>query len=323
MGELETGFYTKPAWQAVGTDVQEVETAEEAIVKSGLDWEVEKANLYHDVNGVLVPIDGKYALRRKTDNRILGYAGEEYVPIQNKQAFQFFDGVVAQKQGAYQSAGSLRGGKFIWIAAKVDATVSIKGDEVEKFLVLMNAHDFSSALKIFFTPTRVQCYNVLKAIASKAHDETFYTRHYGTVQAKLETVKDIITATSKYYEHFGTQALALAEKKITAKVFEKMLVYAFKIEDDIENIKVNFDDYSTRRKAQFALITEIFDGKGKGLADVNIKHTRWAAFNAVVEYIDYYRITNEKNSADNRLENVWGRGGMQAKNRAWEYLLRA
>jgi len=67
-------------------------------------------------------------------------------------------------------------------------------------------------------------------------------------------------------------------------------------------------------------IEDLFNGSGKGLSLPSIKGTRWAAYNAVVEYIDYGKQFRGKDPADNRLEYSWIKG-TAVKDRAFKHLL--
>lgn len=90
-------------------------TAEEAIQAAGLDWEVEPVNIFHNWKGGRVKIDNKAAMRRSTDGQVLSVLTGQYKPVQNRDAFKFFDSVVGTGEAKYHTAGSLRGGKKVWI----------------------------------------------------------------------------------------------------------------------------------------------------------------------------------------------------------------
>jgi hypothetical protein len=70
-------------------------------------------------------------------------------------------------------------------------------------------------------------------------------------------------------------------------------------------------------------VESLYAGAGRGLNEVQIKGTAWAAYNAVVEYVDYYRNSKGKDTAtraDNRLNSSWFGSGAIIKERAWNYL---
>ena len=335
--EVENMFYYgETPWHGQGKPVDQALTAEEAIVTSGLDWTVTTLPMYLNLPGVgITKIDGRNAIVRETDNKVLSNAllGDNYTPIQNREAFNFFDEVVADKKAKYHTAGSLFGGRWVWILAKLNDTISIKGDAVDKYLLLMNGHDGSLAFKMFFTPIRVVCYNTLTAADAEARammrkgnfNGMFYARHSKSVMNHLHDARDILGISVKYYEEFEEQAKELAKFQLPAAELPKLLVAAFNTTGAIKPEEVttlaNYD-FSTRRQNQMATITRLFEGEGKGLNDPAIKGTKWAGYNAVVEYCDFARKYGGSDPNENRLKNTLFAGGAAIKQRAWNYLLK-
>lgn len=324
--EFESGFFYKdPAWHKMGKTVQNVLTAEEAIVEAGLDWEVTPVPVYHKVNGMFYKIKDRQAMERSTDHKVLSIMGMDYQPLQNRKGFQFFDDVVATKEAKYHTAGSLMGGKVIWILAKVNGGnghLNIKGDVVDKYLLLTNSHDGSTRLKMFFTPIRVVCWNTLSmAVSSAVGDQTFAVRHVGDIQARIEKAREVLGITIKWFSDFEEKARILAQYQLPPARMPLLLAAAFKTQGaEDANMMVDMSSYSTRRQNQFEEVTNLFEGAGKGLNDKNIKGTKWAAYNAIAEYADYYRKATGPSSDDNRLRSVWMGEGMAMKKRAWNYL---
>jgi len=339
--EVETMFYyNEVPWHGQGTKVDHVLTAAEAITAAGLDWDVATVPIYvNNVAGIkgYKKIDGKKAIARMSDGKVLGVLGDGYTPVQNRDAFNFFDDVVATKEAKYHTAGSLQGGARVWLLAKLNGSgpISIKGDAVDKYLLLMNGHDGKLALKMFFTPVRVVCMNTLMAAESGAARGTmFYSRHTEGIGGRIEHAREILGITLKFYERFTEQATQLASLQLPAAQFPKLLTAAFavpvkllpgagqtagaKLASDV----INFDDLSKRREEQFATVQRLFEGEGKGLDVKGIKGTKWAAYNAVVEYVDYMKKYGGANPDDLRLKNTWFSRGARIKQRAWDYLIK-
>ena len=322
--DKDTRFnYTETAWKGLGTKVEDVLTAKEAIKAAGLDWGVETVNIFHNYKGDRLKIENRVATRRDSDGQVLGIVTPKYSPVQNMEAFNFFDSVVGTGKVHYDTAGSIRNGRRVWIMAKLDGTLSIKGDGVDKYLLLMNSHDGSIALKMVFTPIRIACTNMLAAAFAKSDIASrFYAKHLGNITSKIDTAKEILGMTNNFYTEFAEQATQLATLQLPAPEFPKLLAAAFGTTGSVrpEDV-VNLDEIGgTRTITQMERVQALFEGEGKGLSEPSIKGTRWAAYNAIVEYLDYGREYRGKASADNRLEDMWLGTPQRIKNRAWSYL---
>lgn len=337
--EVETMFYYGDTpWHKQGKPVDHALTAEEAIAAAELDWNVLTVPVYVNSIGPKKGwnrIPERHAVARESDGKVFAVLGHKYTPIQNREAFTFFDSVVASKDAHYHTAGSLLGGRWVWLLAKLNGsngTISVKGDAVDKYLLLMNGHDGSLAFKMFFTPIRVVCYNTLTAADSEARaamrgghtDGMFYARHSETVMDRMEKARDVLGISLKFYDTFLEQANILANLQLPAGEMPKLLAAAFGTTGSIrpEDIVIP-EDLSKRREAQYATVTRLFDGEGKGLNEPGIKHTKWAAYNAVVEYIDYGKKYGGATPDDVRLKNTLFSKGGRIKSRAWDYLIRS
>src|SRR5262245_46106083 len=129
-------------WHRLGTTLEENDLYDwpSASRKAGLDWEVELVPLV--TGDTQAPVDHR-AVRRQTDGRILGVVGPRYAPLQNRDAFAWFQPFLDAREASLHTAGSLRNGGRIWVLAKLnrDPLVIAAGDEAEKYLLLSHGHD--------------------------------------------------------------------------------------------------------------------------------------------------------------------------------------
>ena len=86
-GQAQLAYAGSKPWHGLGVEVSNDLTPEQMMVKAGLDWEVDKESVF-TASGVEVP--GKKALIRKSDGNILDMVGDDWNPVQNSEAFQFF-----------------------------------------------------------------------------------------------------------------------------------------------------------------------------------------------------------------------------------------
>jgi len=128
-------FYTAEVpWHKLGTKLNNPATSKEAIEAAGLDYTVVKAPLEAVINLIdRKPVNNHFATIRTDSNEVLGIVGNRYAPIQNKDAFSFFDALVGGNEAIYDTAGVLGKGERIWILAKLPDYIRIgKNDLVEK-----------------------------------------------------------------------------------------------------------------------------------------------------------------------------------------------
>src|SRR4051812_32499961 len=111
---VETMMYngTRP-WHGLGVSLEHPATSAEAIRTAGLDWRVELCQAW----AAGQPILGAYGVVRMDRREPIAVVGERYVPVQNVEAFAFFDHLIGEGHAAYETAGALDGGRRIWLLA--------------------------------------------------------------------------------------------------------------------------------------------------------------------------------------------------------------
>ena len=130
---VESMFYAgreKP-WHGLGTQVEEAPTSADALRLAGLDWTVQRKPI--QVCGGR-KVDNFFANVRSSDGAVLGVVSDRYQVVQNAEAFAFTDALIGgEGQVHYETAGSLMGGRKIWLLAKLPDT-EIVGDKTEPYL---------------------------------------------------------------------------------------------------------------------------------------------------------------------------------------------
>ena len=184
-------FVGETPWHGLGNQLDEAPTIGEAIDASGLDWEVGLKPL-QTTDGTPVSHRATY---RKTDGSILGVVGPRYTPLQNRDAFDWFQPFLDAGECNLHTAGSLHSGQKVWVLAQLnrDNSEIVKGDEVCKFILLSNSHDGTTAIRVGYTPIRVVCVNTLAAAHSKhSGSKLIRIRHTRSSKNNLENVRDIM-----------------------------------------------------------------------------------------------------------------------------------
>lgn len=231
---VETMFsYREMPWHQMGIIVEEAPTSEEAIRLAGLDWKVEQRPIFL-ADGT--EIKGNYANVRSSDNKPLGIVGDRYKIVQNSDAFAFTDALLGEGV-KYETAGSLKDGKVIWLLAKMPESFDLLGDKVDPYLVFTNTHDGSGAVKVCMTNVRVVCNNTLN-VALRQAKRTWSARHTGSVTNKLDDARETLQLANNYI-------------KATQETFEEL--YKVKLNDislyrTVDTIVPITEDMSDRQK---------------------------------------------------------------------------
>lgn len=196
---VESMFYVRETpWHGLGTRVEFALDSKEALVAAGLDWEVIQKSIMTD-DGNLIP--GFKANIRNTDHQLLGVVTDRYKVVQNADAFAFTDQLLGEGV-SYETAGSLQNGRRTWILAKLPQRYIISGDEIEPYLVFMNSHDGTGAIKAAMTPIRVVCQNTLN-LALNTAKRVWSTNHTGDMKGKIMDARDSLLYAEKYMAELG------------------------------------------------------------------------------------------------------------------------
>ena len=197
--QVETMFYTRETpWHGLGTKVEDAPGSKEALVAAGLDWKVIQKEICTKEGQ---PVEGYRANIRDRDQNILGVVSERYKVVQNEEAFSFTDQLLGEGV-TYETAGSLQDGRRTWILARLPQRYIISGDEITPYLVFMNSHDGSGAIKAAMTPIRVVCQNTLNLALSTAK-RSWSTNHTGDIQGKLSDARNTLLYAECYMKELG------------------------------------------------------------------------------------------------------------------------
>jgi len=160
-GSARMVFVGKTPWHGLGKQVSADLTPDQVLDEAGLNWTVDKVPAYATIAGKRTAV-GWSALVRSEDNKVLDVVSDDWNPVQNADAFEFFNDFIAEGGMEMHTAGSLRGGQIVWALAKVkDSFELFGGDRVDSYLHFTNFHKYGCSTDVRFTPIRVVCNNTL------------------------------------------------------------------------------------------------------------------------------------------------------------------
>ena len=255
---------------------------------------------------------------RSDNNKVLGVVGRGYQPVQNTEAFEFVDGLVENGEIRYESAGTLKGGRIVWLLAKMPDQIEVTERDVShQYILFTNGHDGSKAVRVMPTAVRVVCNNTLNlALNEMDRSRTLTMMHTGSIKVRLQEARQLLGLVCGQFVGYGEKIKAMASIPIDRTIFRNYVVNLFPDVDGQNN--------NGRKKARRAIIEASSDGPQ--MLD-GIRGTAWAALNAVTQYVDHdltvirggKKSTAEK--ADNRMGSIIFGHGARIKAKAFETAL--
>ena len=303
-GKAQMAYVGALPWHGLGTKVEGDITPDQFQKVAGLDWTVEKQDMY-TVNGVKIP--NKQALVRTSDNTVLDTVGSGWNPVQNSEAFNFFQEYVMAGDMEMHTAGSLKDGQLVWALAKTNESFELfKGDVTENYFLFTNPHQFGKAINIRMTPIRVVCNNTLTLSLSAKSDSMITVNH--RKEFDVEEVKEQMGIAREKMEQYKSMAEFLGAKRYSAdnvvNYFNEVFGSPAKSDDKIftsRNAKIAHENLQEQPGAEFA------------------EGSWWQAFNSVTHMTDHL----QGRSTDGRLTSAWyGRNRkvkLKALDKALEY----
>lgn len=309
---FESGFFVNtPAWHNLGNVIENAPTVQEGIIQAGLQWDVTTHPLYMEDKRIVT----HKAVLREDSKKILGVVGPNWTPLQNLEAFDFFNDFLESGEVELETAGSLRDGKIVWVLAKLkNATQeAIAGDPINRYFLLSNGHDGKRAVGMGFTDVRVVCNNTLTMAENSTQSKLIKVIHSKQIKRNVKTVRDVIDFSSQRFVADMEKMKKLTRSGINQNDIKKFVEVVF-------FPKFVLDDASTRSKNKF---TDIYDKinqlceVGAGADIAGVKGTKYGLYQATTEYLTHHIHEND----EQRLSQLWFGKSKEYSTTALSYLL--
>lgn len=287
------------AWHRLGQAVGHAMTAREAMEAAHLaGWHVRKMPLVIPQEPIIsedgvttpppIPVPDMYATVR--DNPIsqavdyLGVVGSKYEPVQNEQSCSLLDAITDESGAHFETAGALHGGRQTFVTMKLPKSMTLTGpggqqDRTDFYLAALNSHDGSAAFRVLVTPVRIVCANTQRAAINRAKS-SFSTRHTAGARGAIQEARNTLGLTWRYLDGFEAEAAALCAAPMEPAEMRSFTNTLLKV-DEADSAATR-----TRRRDKANAIVKLFVSSP---TLTGIGGTRWAAYNAVTEYLDHYQ----------------------------------
>jgi phage/plasmid-like protein (TIGR03299 family) len=296
---VETMAYAgEVPWHGLGVRVPNDLAPEQMLVKASLDWQVSKVPTFAEIDGEK-KYTGKSALVRSSDNRILDVVSADWNPVQNSEAFEFFNEYCRVGDMEMHTAGSLRDGQIVWVLAKVKESFELfKGDQVDSFLLFTCPHKFGQSIDIRFTPIRVVCNNTLALSLSSKTDTTIKVSHKRAFNS--QEVKETLGIATNKLERYREMAEFLGSKTYSKDA----------VKNYFKEVFPSLSDKKEESRAAIKALDVLEKQPGASFAE----GTWWQPFNAVTYMTDHLM----GRSVDSRITSAWYGSARSLKVKALE-----
>ena len=309
-GRAEIAYAGETPWHGLGTRVEGLQTSAAMLAAAGLEWMVGKRPLLVDLgNSNTQQIDSHEAIYRQDTGRVLGIATTRYAPIQNAQAADIVDALVAEGGAHVEVAGALGHGGRCWMLARIPQEFEVtRGDAVKTYFLLAWGHDGLHGIAGKLTPVRVVCNNTLAAAGlgktkwSRSAD--VYLRHSkNAASVRIDEARRALGLVRRQVDETAEAYRALAARRITdgaaaeyfATVFPAPEAPAPPVPDEHGRALARW----TARQAELARLYAEGPGADRALG------TAWGAYNAVAAWIDHsYPVLKSGEVSPSRRESV-------------------
>lgn len=305
-------------------NVMDCKTSEEVMQKAKLDWTVAKcplvaqmpifgSNFDEDDEGFLHGTSfyrecpEAYATYRTDKNIPLGIVKGKYTPVQNIDAFNFFDDAIGKNCAKWETAGCFGNGERIFVSAKLPQTTFIGGgDPVENYLVFTTSHDGSTGVKILFTPIRVICQNTLNA-AIKTSQNYISFKHTKSVHSNIDIAAQIMNECNLKVNFLSESFNQMFKIKMNDEDAMKKMSHVILSENELvalhttgHNTKeIIYRNYQAIEDSGISMkkvntLSQMWDYYHTGAGQKEIMGTGWGVYNAVTGY--YSNVDNAEGS---------------------------
>lgn len=285
-GVAQMAYAGDVPWHGLGKRVPGDLAPQQMLEAAGLDWTVEKRPMFYNTDSGMKMSD-QFALVRSSDDKQLTTVSGQWNPVQNVEAFEFFNDFVLTGNMEMHTAGSLKGGKMVWAMAQIkDSFELFGGDKVEGYLLFSNPHEFGRSIDVRFTPVRVVCNNTLTMALDDKAKYAVKINHRQRFDA--DDVKSVLGIAGDRLQKYKQQAEFLGSRKFSnesiTEYFSRVFPSLSKEEDQLS------------RQAEEAMAV-LHTQPGAKYAEGSF----WHAFNTVTYLTDHLL----GRSVDTRLTSAW------------------
>lgn len=293
-------------WHRTGQSMDGLSTVDEMLKAAYADYDVEVVPLYVQApDGSFVELESKRATARISPHtgayEPLAAVGSRYVSVQNREVLERALAVVGAAKGdaVIDTVGVLDAGRRFFASIDLGTLVidpTGVADAVARNLLVYTSHDGSTPITYSNTDIRAVCQNTVRMGLERARS-TFKAKHYQGFAVRIEEAQEVLRLSTEWAREFRAMAEEMLAIPMTPGRLDAVIDAAFPGER--ATTKRQQDNHATIVQQ----VRDIYLGpKNVGAVGPN----GWAAWNAVVEYLDHHREgTPEERALTSMDETSW------------------
>lgn len=287
-GRLAYFGVKRSAWHGEGFTLDTPPTYDKALELAGADYDVvlKSLRVVMSPNDVVDSPMGKATVR--TDrNQVLGIVGDDYRPIQNRDAFEVLRPLIDNGVASIETGGTLRNGADAWMLVRftIDDPIvrEVFTDEVIPFALIATNHSGRRKVVCMETPIRVVCANTLSC-AFKTHGAAVAVSHRGDNGSArmVDAAQNLFKGVVGRYRAIAEAYSSLKSRILTVDEFAKsVLDVAVPMPTDPQAPR--FQSACNRALDRRNAITGLWTHGAGHTGDLSA----WEAYNGLVQAVDH------------------------------------
>lgn len=286
-----------PAWHRLGTIVHEPVGAEDGFQRIGTYTVVDEPVYRRLPSGAFAPLPYRALVRTATadaEEQVFNVVGKDYELIDPLDFCRLWDERVGQP---VETLGALREGRQLFITTRLPS-LSIKGDELDTYLIALNGMDGAHGCRVMIAPVRVVCANTL-SLSDQLATERYTISHTAGARARFgDWLEAVHTNARVKLDTLREVFDILAGRRIDAAERNQILYAAYPEPEpphpDLpparrERAEARYTYLRAQAERRRDAADAIWQGDGTGMQHPAMAGTAWGLYNAIVELEDYRR----------------------------------
>lgn len=251
------------------------EKATEILTANGLDFTVDKKELLVPMNDSIVPT-GYYGLVHSVSGEVLNTCKESYRVSQNREVIELvLQGMQNFGELSVHKAGSLHGGRKIFIQLAVQGQSKVGEDIIKRYVTIIDSNDGSSGLSVGIGDFTMSCSNQFYRFYRAGQAKM---RHSNSMNAKINEIPQLVSLALAESMRMIEVYNAFQSTKVSRELAHKMVnaVLGF---DKVQTSVLELSEKSTRSinsmESLYGHIEKEMNQKGDNLWGLHSGVTSW------------------------------------------------